>query len=146
MSADLLKLMALDEEDLAILSAYMQDAVFLTKDARFSQESGLFELRANRFVWEKKRSFFRKPERRRTSLIFKRVQAVRSVGIIRGATDKVSNLLAIQFEKNGEGPDGSIILSLSGGGEIMLDVEVIEVALSDISGSWEARATPRHRG
>nr|WP_272212890.1 DUF2948 family protein [Marinicella sp. W31]MDC2878815.1 DUF2948 family protein [Marinicella sp. W31] len=59
MSTDQLKLMALDEEDLAIISAHVQDAVFLSRDVTFSRVAGQFQLLCNRFVWEKKRGFFK---------------------------------------------------------------------------------------
>lgn len=144
MTTDPLKLMALDEEDLAVISAHMQDAVFLSADVTFSKVAAQLQLLCNRFVWEKKRGFFKKPERRRTALIFKRVTAVRSIGIDRATRDEVSNLLSIQFEKTGDGPEGSIVLTLSGGGEIIADVECIEALMSDLSGSWEARARPHH--
>lgn len=144
MTTDPLKLMALDEEDLAVISAHMQDAVFLSPDVSFSKVAGQLQLLTNRFVWEKKRGFFKKPEQRRAALVFKRVTAVRSIGLERDARDAVNNLLSIQFEKAGEGPEGSIVLTLSGGGEIVADVECIEALMSDLSGSWEARARPHH--
>ncbi|PRX11248.1 DUF2948 family protein [Martelella mediterranea] len=144
MSTDQLKLMALDEEDLAIISAHVQDAVFLSRDVTFSRVAGQFQLLCNRFVWEKKRGFFKKPERRRAALVFKRVNAVRSIGLDRKADDEVSNLLSVQFEKSGDGPEGSVIITLSGGGEIVADVECIEVLLTDLSESWEARGKPHH--
>ena len=144
MTTDPLKLMALDEEDLSVISAHMHDAVFLSPDVSFSKVAGQLQLLTNRFVWEKKRGFFKKPERRRAALVFKRVTAVRSIGLERDARDAVNNLLSIQFEKAGEGPECSIVLTLSGGGEIVADVECIEALMSDLSGSWEARARPHH--
>ena len=144
MPTEPLKLMALDEDDLATISAFMQDAVFLPRDITVSKVAGQFQLLANRFVWEEKRGFFKKPARRRTALIFKRVSAVRSVGIDRDSDEAVGNLLSIQFEKTGDGPEGALILTLSGGGEIVADVECIEVLLSDLSEKWEARGRPRH--
>ena len=47
-----LKLMALDGEDLAIISTHMQDSVFKLKDVSFEPRPGQFVLSANRFVWE----------------------------------------------------------------------------------------------
>lgn len=47
-----LKLMALDGEDLSIISTHMQDSVFKLKDASFDRKHGQFLLSANRFVWE----------------------------------------------------------------------------------------------
>ncbi|NKN07340.1 DUF2948 family protein [Rhizobium laguerreae] len=140
-----LKLVALDSEDLAIMSAHMQDSVFKVGDIDWSPRGAQFALAANRFVWEgaeRKRKGF---ERRRAVLVFKRVLAVRSLGIDRGKRDEVLSLLALRFEQKGEGPEGAVELSLSGTASIALDVECIEVQLADIGGAWEASSKPRHR-
>ncbi|RUM17442.1 DUF2948 family protein [Rhizobium phaseoli] len=139
-----LKLVALDDEDLAIISAHMQDSVFKVGDIDWSPREAQFALAANRFVWEgagrKRRGF----ERRRAALVFKRVLAVRSLGIDRTKRDEVLSLLALRFEKKGEGPDGTVELTLSGNASIALDVECIEIQLADIGGAWEAASKPRH--
>ena len=139
-----LKLVALDDEDLAIISAHMQDSVFKVGDIDWSPREAQFALAANRFVWEgagrKRRGF----ERRRAALVFKRVLAVRSLGIDRAKQDEVLSLLALRFEKKGEGPDGTLELTLSGNASIALDVECIEAQLADIGGAWEAASKPRH--
>ena len=140
-----LKLVALDDEDLAIISAHMQDSVFKVGDIDWSPRDAQFALAVNRFVWEgaerKRRGF----ERRRAALVFKRVLAVRSLGIDRGKRDEVLSLLALRFEQKGEGPEGTIELSLSGTASLALDVECIEVQMADIGGAWEASSKPRHR-
>ena len=140
-----LKLLALDTDDLGVISAHMQDAVFKVGDVRWSQSERNFSLAANRFVWEnaseKKRKSF---ERRRAAIVFKRVEAVRSTGVNRGRTEEVLSLLAITFSQKGDGPEGTIELVLSGKSTIALDVECIEVALADVGGAWETASKPRH--
>lgn len=139
-----LKLLALDADDLSILSAHMQDAVFKVGDLSFSARSGLFSLAANRFVWEKAERETKSFERRRAGLSFKRVEAVRSIGFDRSKADEVMSLLAIRYTATGEGPDGVVELVLAGGGVIALEVECIEAQLADIGGAWEASAKPEH--
>jgi hypothetical protein len=139
-----LKLVALDSEDLAVISAHMQDSVFKAGDVEWSPRDQQFALAANRFVWEeaaRKRKGF---ERHRAALVFKRVLAVRSTGIDRQKRDEVLSLLAIRFEQKGEGPDGTVELTLSGAATIALDVECIEVQLADVGGAWETASKPRH--
>ena len=139
-----LKLVALDDEDLAVISAHMQDSVFKVGDIDWSPRDAQFALAVNRFVWEgaeRKRKGF---ERRRAALVFKRVLAVRSLGIDRGKRDEVLSLLALRFDKKGDGPEGTIELSLSGTASIALDVECIEVQMADIGGAWQASSKPRH--
>ena len=139
-----LKLLALDADDLAIISAHMQDAVFKVGDLSFSARSGLFSLAANRFVWEKAARTTKSFERRRAALSFKRVEAVRSIGFDRGKAEEVMSLLAIRFVPRGEGPDGVIELVLAGGGMLALEVECIEAQLADTGGAWETTARPEH--
>jgi len=139
-----LKLLALDGEDLAVVSAHMQDAVFKVGDMEYEPRGLQFSLAANRFDWEeadgKRKSF----ERHRAALVFKRVLAVRTQGIDRRRRDTVLSLLAIRFEQKGEGPDGTIELLLSGNATLALDVECIEVQLADIGGAWETASKPHH--
>ncbi len=141
-----LKLVALDSEDLAVISAHMQDSVFKVADIDWSPRDKQFSLATNRFVWEeaaRKRKGF---ERRRAALVFKRVLSVRSIGIDRARRDDVLSLLALRFEQKGEGPEGMLELSLSGTASIVLEVECIEVQLADIGGAWETTSKPRHPG
>jgi hypothetical protein len=139
-----LKLLALDLDDLAIVSAHLQDAVFKVGDIRWLPGEKMFSLAANRFVWEqaaRKRKGF---ERRRAALVLKRVMAVRSTGIDRNRKEDVLCLLALRFHQKGEGPEGTVELVLAGEATIALDVECIEVALADIGGAWETASKPRH--
>ena len=139
----MLKLMALDEQDLAVVSAHMQDAVFKSADLSYTPKTNSFTVVANRFVWEgadKAKSF----ERRRAVLVFKQVKAVRSLRVNRKAPDQVLDLLAIVWHPEGEGPDGEIELVLAGDAAILLDVDCIEVQLADTGGAWETTHKPRH--
>ena len=141
-----LKLLALDDEDLTVVSAHMQDAVFRVGDVEYYPKNGNFALSANRFAWEAADRAAKGFERCRAMLCFKQVKAVRSIGFDRGKADTVLSLLAVMFEKDGEGPEGSIELVLAGGGSIVLDVDCIEVQLADTGGTWETTLKPRHPG
>jgi hypothetical protein len=141
-----LKLVALDSEDLAVVSAHTQDSVFKVADLSWSPRDAQFSITANRFVWEEAGNKRKGFERRRAALVFKRVLSVRSVGINQKKRDEVLSLLAIRFEQKGEGPEGSIDIDLAGGATIALDVECIEVQLADIGGAWETTSKPRHPG
>lgn len=141
---DALKLMALDAEDLEIVSAHVQDAVLKVSGIVFNGRSGQLSIELNRFVWEKADERSKAYERRRAVLLFKRVQAVRSVGFDRRDGDKVLSLLALQFEQKGAGPEGTLELVLSADATIALDVECIEVQLADTGGAWETGFKPRH--
>lgn len=142
---DRLNLMALDEEDLQILSAHLQDAVLRVADMTWLAADKRFALVANRFNWERAESGAAAHgfERRRTGLHFDRVFAVTSRGIDRKKGDQVLELLAIRFiGKNA--PAGEIELDFAGGATIRLQVECIEAALSDLGAAWATEALPQH--
>ena len=142
----MLKLVALDEEDLQVLSAHLQDAVLKVSDLQYLGVEKRFVLTANRFAWEEaKPKFLRKPtyQRRRTTLHFNRVTAAKATGIDRQKQDDVLSLLAIRFIP-GEAPTGTIELTFSANAAIRLDVECIEAQLADLGAAWETESLPRH--
>ena len=141
---DSLKLLALDAEDLAVVSAHLQDAVFKTDGLAFDARQHVFSVVVNRFVWENAASRGKSFERRRAVVAFKRVNAVRSIGIDRKDTSAVFSLLAINFTPKGEGPEGMLEVVLSGNASVALDVECVEVQLADTGGAWETSLKPRH--
>lgn len=141
---DTLKLLALDAEDLAVVSAHLQDAVFKTGDISWDARHGVFSVALNRFAWEmigEKRKGF---QRHRALVAFKRVRAVRSIGIDRNDRDAVLSLLAIRFAPSADGPEGTVELLMSGDASIALEVECIESQLADTGGAWETSLKPRH--
>jgi len=141
-----LKLVALDEEDLGIVSAHVQDAVMKTGDISYHAGEKRLIVTMNRFVWEKKqRLFSREHERRRSVLNFDRVLSVKSSGIDRSRADDILSLLAITFAP-ADAPAGTVEMSFSGGGTLRLDVECIEARLTDTGSAWKALAKPRHAG
>ncbi|RWM09851.1 MAG: DUF2948 family protein [Mesorhizobium sp.] len=141
-----LKLIALDDQDLSIVSAHVQDAVMKVSDLEYLPAAKRFVLTMNRFVWEAKSGLFRQHNERRQSVLhFDRVLGAKTSGIQRGKPAEVLSLLAISFVAISK-PAGIIELVFSGGGTIMLDVECIEARLADVGGSWEAASRPMHRG
>lgn len=141
---DLLKLTALDEEDLEVVSAHMQDAVLRIGDMRYLRRAGTFALVANRFVWATAAGEEGPAVRRRTGLRIGRVRKVRVRRIRQGAPDAVVNLLALTFQPGGKGGEDAIELAFSGGGTIRLEVECIEVQMRDLGEEWPTASLPRH--
>ncbi|RJG46556.1 MULTISPECIES: DUF2948 family protein [unclassified Mesorhizobium] len=142
---DQLKLVALDEQDLKIVSAHVQDAVMKVGDLDFSASAKRFIMSVNRFAWETRTGFFRPHyERRKSVLDFNRVLGVRATGIDREKPEDVLSLLAIQFHER-DAPAGAIELIFAGGGAIALQVECIEARLADLGAAWEASSRPIHK-
>jgi hypothetical protein len=141
---DLLKLVVLDEQDLTIVSAHVQDAVTKVGDLKYLEEAKSFVVPMNRFAWETQGGRMpRTPERRNSVLHFDRVLAVKATGIARDRPAETLALLAIGFEP-GATPAGAVTLTFSGGGAIRLEVECIEARLADLGGAWQAISRPRH--
>ncbi|MBB3933643.1 hypothetical protein GGR25_004716 [Kaistia hirudinis] len=142
---DRLKLVAFDVDDLAVVSAHVQDAVLKVKDMTFLPKEKRFAAVVNRFVWEKpaEGTFKKTWERRRSGFHFDRVLACRSAGIDRTDPEAVLDLLAIAFEASNE-PAGTITLIFAGGAAIALDVECIEAAISDFGPAWATTCCPKH--
>lgn len=141
---ELLKLVALDEEDLKILSAHAQDAVLKIGDIAFRPKERRFALAMNRFDWTGAAAFARRQfERRRSILHFDRVLSVSYSGLNRDAEGAVLELLAVNFDSI-DPPSGTITLTFAGGGAIRLTVECIEAYLTDLGGAWATSAKPGH--
>jgi len=143
---DLLKLIAFDADDLAIVSAHVQDAISKIGDLEYMPAEKRFVLPLHRFVWEIEAGRFRKPhnERRNSVLHFERVLAVKTIGIDQTKKNDVLSLLAVRFEP-GDLPAGTIELIFAGNAAIRLDVEVVEARLADLGGAWEASSRPSHQ-
>ncbi len=140
---DRLKLLALDEEDLAVISAHVQDAVLKVADLVNLPREGRFALGINRFIWEKADSRRENFERRRAALTFDRVLSVKTSRIRRDRPEAVLELLAVSFEPT-DTPAGHVILVFAGGGAVRLEVECIEARLADLGAAWATRKKPSH--
>jgi hypothetical protein len=135
-----LRLLAEDAEDLAVISAALQDAIGKIGDIRFEPAGRRLTLAVNRFRWE---ADGRRAERVRTALQFGGVLSVQARKLRRDAPDAVVELLAIAFEP-GDPPGGVITLTFAGGGDLKLEVECVDAALADVSAPWPARRAPAH--
>ena len=144
-NSELLKLIALDANDLIVLSAYLQDAVMRVDDLNYLPKENRFAFAANRFAWTKGQPGKGRVinERRRTAVHFDRVNKVQTYNIVRDQPDAVLSLLAIQFLPSEE-PTGTVDLIFSGDGVIRLHVECLEAQLADLGGAWETPSRPEH--
>jgi hypothetical protein len=139
-----LKLIALDPEDLKVLSSHLQDAVVRVGDMAYLKAEMRFAAIANRFDWEQAaRVDDATYRRRRSGLRFERVRSAKLQGIDLAQKDAVLELLAVTFEP-GEEPSGVLTLLFSGGGAIRLEVECIEAELRDLGAAWRTRLKPEH--
>lgn len=135
-----LRLRAFDLEDLKVVSALLQDAVFPASEMHWDRRRRRFAILLNRFRWEDKIG----AERRGGD--FERVQAVFAVedvshvatqGVVQDEPEIVFSLLAISFEPTSDGA-GELTLTLAGDGAIRLSVEALEATISDVTRPYAA--------
>ncbi|WP_026756716.1 DUF2948 family protein [Sediminimonas qiaohouensis] len=139
---------AFDAEDLKVLSALAQDAVFPVTEMSWRPGERRFALLINRFRWEDHRAaeqHGRPFERVQSVLVIDNVLGVASTGFDRADPDLVLSLLAIEWQP-GEDAAGHVILTLAGDGAIRLSVEALEVGLRDVTRPYAApsRKMPDH--
>ena len=138
-----LRLAALDADDLDVISAHAQDSVLTVGDLTYRAGAGALIALVNRFDWNEGEGAT-DHRRRRTALHFDRVRAVRARGIAPAERAKVLNLLAIRYQPGEQEPAGTIELVFSGDAAMRLEVECIEVRLTDLGPVWATRNRPHH--
>lgn len=143
-----LRLRAEDVDDLGVLAALAQDAVFPANEMTWQQGQRRFAILLNRFRWEdrdkaemRKRDY----ERVQSVLVINDVLKVQSQGIVQGDADTVMSLLSIAFAAGKDGM-GRLELTLAGDGVIALEVECLDVALKDVTRPYIApsKSAPKH--
>jgi hypothetical protein len=136
-----LRLLALDDDDLEILSANLQDALIPVSEIAFLPEQRRFALAGKRYDWVKAKDGG--CQRRAAGLHFECVLGVARAGFHQGETDRVLNLLAIEFTAT-EAPAGHVTLLFSGGAAIRLEVECLEAQMRDLGPRYPCDKQPAH--
>ena len=133
-----LQLLAEDQDDLAVISAALQDAVAKVGDISYEAKARRLTIALNRFRWEAGGR-----QRVRSALQVGGVMSVQARKIRRDRRDAVVELLAIGFEP-GEAPGGLLTLSFAGGGDLRAEIECIDAVLADVSEPWPTPREPAH--
>lgn len=131
---------ALDEEDLKVLAALVQDAVFPASEMSWLPRKRRFAILLNRFRWEDADAARRRGrdfERVQALLVVDNVLRVSSQGVDPRDREVVLSLLDVTFEP-GEDGAGQVLLTLAGDGAIRLEVEALEVTLKDVTRPYRA--------
>ncbi len=141
---DHLKFVALDADDLAVISAHLQDAVIKVADVLWRPAEKRLVMGLNRFDWTAAGNGAGENYRRcRAALRFDRVLACKCKHVNPAGKDAVLNLLAIEFVPT-DAPAGTVILTFSGGAALRLDIECLECELADLGPSWSTTVCPDH--
>lgn len=154
-----MKLRARDSDDLAILSACLQDALVNLREMTFLAAERRFVLVANRFRWEKgtaerearpvssgdadapfevEKGDHARYERTHCGVCFELVRAVQSKGLRGPFQPRFLELLALQLVP------GAILLCFAGAATVRLEVDGIRVYLEDLGEAWPTAWRPAH--
>lgn len=142
-----LKLIALDDEDLSIIAAHLQDAVLRIEDMAYLKAERRFAIVLNRFDWSDATKAADRGERfvrRRSGVRFEHVSSAQVQGLDLTKKDQVLSLLTLTFEAGREPPHGTVTLTFAGGGAVRLAVECVEAALTDLGAAWATSRKPEH--
>ena len=94
---DNLKLIGRNEEDLNIISTYLQDSVVAVKDMLFLKKNRIFIMILNRFMWENvDKEVLKKNKRVKCAIKFEEVIKVQSKNINQKNKNKILEYLAIK--------------------------------------------------
>jgi len=135
-----LRLVAMDDEDLQVVSALCQDAVFPGNEMQWQRGKRRFGILLNRFRWEDipvAQRGARTPERVQSVLAIENVDRVASQGVPPGDADTILSVLAITFEPDPAG-GGLVLLTMAGDGAVRLKVSELEIALRDVTRPYAA--------
>ena len=141
-----LRLRAQSDEDLAILSALLQDAVGVSADIAWAARRRVFALSLSRFRWEDKdaaEAEGRPYERAYALLQINDVTGVRARGFDPSRKDEVFSILSLAFIA-GEDGGGALRIICANDAEFELKVEAIDISLGDVAQPWAAKSAPSH--
>jgi hypothetical protein len=125
------KLVALDGDDLAVISAHIQDAAVVAGDILWRQAENRLVVAMRRLDCEDIIAGDCAPRRLISALRFDRVLSCRSREIDMDAPELPLTLLGLEFHP-GKKPGGEVMLLFASGGVLRLDVECLECELADL--------------
>jgi hypothetical protein len=138
-----LKLSALDGDDLAVISAAVQDALVAVRDCAHFKDERRFVLLLNRFRWEADPTIDAPYSRTHSALVFNEVRAVRHHNIPLHEPDRMLELLAVALDAK---PDdgGAVTLRFAADRAIRLEIARLACHLGDVGEPWPTPWKPAH--
>lgn len=143
-----LLLRACDEDDLKIISTLVQDAIFKRSDVAWNQKDRSLAILLNRFRWELSLANNDKssdPERVKSVLLINDILEITATDITDSSAPEVFSCLELGFQPKDE-IAGCMMLTLSGDRELIMEVDCIEVSLTDVTLPYPAASKnrPKH--
>ena len=140
-----LKLIGKNQEDLKVISAYLQDSIVKIKDIVFLKQNGTFIMIVSRFMWEDvEKGVFRQNKRIRCAVKLEEVLKVKTLNINQKNKNKLLECLAIKCSLTFE-EIYKIKFFFAGNGIITVISEAIEIVMYDLGKSWNVKHVPKHK-
>ena len=149
-----LRLLAHDGDDVAVLSALLQDAIIPGSDMSFDRKLNEFVIIANRFCWELEplfdvKSSDGKPiyERHLCGIRIANVRSVQHHNWPELRQNELFNLLALGLKDMAEkARDGALLqFDFSGGSSLRLNVDDVDIVLADLDVGHPTSFQPAHQ-
>ena len=140
-----LKLIGKNQEDLKVISAYIQDSIVTVKDIVFLRRNRIFIMMINRFKWENVLTGASEQNKRtRCAIKFEEILKVQTKAINQKSKNKFLECLAIKSREISNN-NYEIKIFFSGDNIITLISEAIEVVMHDIGKAWDVKHIPKHK-
>ena len=140
-----LKIIGKNQEDLKVISAYLQDSIVVVKDMVFLKQNRIFVIIVNRYMWEDiEKGVFSKHKRTRCALRFGEVIEVKSQNIKQKNRNKILECLAIKCRLFSD-ENYEIKIFFSGDSSITIMTETIDVVVHDLGRPWNVKHAPLHK-
>jgi hypothetical protein len=133
-----LKLIALDADDLAVISTHVQDAHVRICDIIWRHAEKRLVIGMNRLDWEQTLAGQTTPRRLVAALRFDRVLSCKSRNIDLSDPAGMLELVGVEFHAT-EAPGGCALLMFAEGAMLRLDLECLECELTDLGPEEIAR-------
>lgn len=126
------KLIALDAEDLTVISAHVQDSAVRIRDIHWRPAEKRLVMALHRPDWDEVITGHADAAPHAAVLRFDRVLGCQARAIDNRQPDEALALLAVGFEP-ATAPGGYVMLHFVGGGQLRLAVECLECELADLA-------------
>ena len=140
-----LKLIGKNQDDLKVISAYLQDSIVAVNNIVFLKQNRTFVMIVNRFMWEDiEKGIFRQNKRIRCAIKFETVISVKSKNINQKNKKKLLECLAIKCSSV---IDQTYKMQIFFAGDSIITIisEAIYVVMRDLGKPWNVKHIPIHK-
>ena len=137
-----LKLRAVDEDDLAVLAAFLQDSIACVGEMAYLPEDRRFVLVVSRFCWERtaRDDDERLYERVECAVTIEGTEAPKYRGFRLRERSRMMPLLTLGWS------DGVVQLTFGGEAALRLEASSLDLRMEDLGPRWPTRYRPAHDG